>query len=69
MPMLFNRRVRRPDWSRIYGVEMPKRASELIAVTRETLRLSQSAIQKSNEQDYSHNFGAAEREIDEALRV
>jgi hypothetical protein len=64
----------RPDWVEIYRVRpyecnvMPDIAGELLTVTRETLRLAQSALRKQNEEDYYHNYGAAEREIDRVLK-
>lgn len=55
----------RPDWTRVYRdvAHIPDRDSDLIPVTRETLRLALHALQKQNEQDYYHNYGAAANEL------
>lgn len=63
----------RPDWPEIYKGSaayqscMPDVANALIPVTRETLRLALSALRAQNEQDYYHNYGAAERELHQVL--
>ena len=55
----------RPDWAHVYrGVaHTPNGDNDLITVTRETLRLALHALQKQNEQDYYHNYGAAANEL------
>lgn len=62
--------IKRPDWNEIYKdcVGGGERPNELVSVTRETLRLSQHALRKMNEDDYYHNNGAAEQEIIAALK-
>lgn len=59
----------RPDWSAVYKgcVHVPDRDQELIAVTRETLRLARSAIARSQYEDAYHNYSAAWQEIESAL--
>jgi hypothetical protein len=60
----------RPVWAEVYRncVHTPSwKDQELVAVTRETLRLAQSALRQLNAADYYHNYGAAEREIIEVL--
>lgn len=60
----------RPDWCLIYdGREtvLPDVAGELLTVTRETLRLALSALQKQNEEDYYHNSGMAAEELRHVL--
>lgn len=60
----------RPDWVRLMadcgGVEMD--ANELVSVTRETARLAETALRAKNAEEYYHNYGAAEREIQRALK-
>jgi hypothetical protein len=60
-----------PNWKSIYAVSCHQedRDGELIAVTRETLRLASHALRKQNEEDYYHNYGAAEQEIIAALSL
>ena len=57
--------IERPDWERVYrdcgGVK--PRSQELLATTRETLRLARSALRELNRADAYHNYMAAEREI------
>lgn len=55
----------RPDWARVYRgvIHTPDGDSDLIPVTRETLRLALHALQKQNEEDYYHNYGAAANEL------
>lgn len=63
----------RPDWCEIYRVRgyecrvMPDVAGELLTVTRETLRLALSALDKQNAEDFYHNYGAAARELRRVL--
>jgi hypothetical protein len=63
----------RPDWVKVYRVRgyecnvMPDIAGELLTVTRETLRLSLSAIEFQQSQDAYHNFSAAAAEIRRVL--
>jgi hypothetical protein len=61
--------TRRPNWSDIYkdAVHTADRDQELIAVTRETLRLAKSALQYQNSLDYYDNNGNAVKEISHAL--
>jgi len=59
-----------PVWAQVYQgcAHTPDwRDQELIAVTRHTLHLAHSALQAQNARDYYHNYGAAEREIANAL--
>ena len=42
---------------------MPDIAGELLTVTRESLRLSLSALLKQNAEDYYDNYGKAAAEI------
>ncbi len=55
----------RPVWAHVYRgvVHTPDGDNDLIPVTRETLRLAFHALQKQNEQDYYHNYGAASNEL------
>jgi hypothetical protein len=60
-----------PDWRAIYEVSRHEydRDNEPLTVTRETLRLASHALRKQNEDDYYHNYGAAEQEIIAALSL
>lgn len=55
----------RPNWERLYRdvAHTSDRDNDLILVTRETLRLALHALQRQNEQDYYHNYGAAANEL------
>jgi DNA-binding MarR family transcriptional regulator len=60
-----------PDWKTVYAGCVPpldiERAREPVLVTRETARLAHSALQQQNEQDFYHNYGAAQQELKEVL--
>lgn len=62
----------RPDWPKIYKGSsrhsLPDVDGELLAVSRETLRLSLSALHNVMEQDYYHNYGAAAAELKRVLK-
>lgn len=60
----------RPVWAEVYKdcSHVPSwRDQDLVSVTRETLRLSLSALKEIMAKDYYHNYGAAAREIGEVL--
>lgn len=59
----------RPDWERVYNgcAHAPDRDQQLVTVTRETARLAHSALQEINAQDFYHNNGAAQNELNDAL--
>jgi hypothetical protein len=63
----------RPDWPKIYkdcsipGSIHPDVANALLSVTRETLRLSLSAIEYQQSQDAYHNFAHAADELRRVL--
>lgn len=63
----------RPDWPKIYKVSsrhsLPDVDGEILTVTRETLRLSLSALNSVMEQDYHDNYGAAARELHHVLGI
>lgn len=58
-----------PDWESLtHGIaHEPDRDQEMIAVTRETLRIAKIHLRKANSEDYYHTSGAAEDEIRSAL--
>jgi len=61
----------RPVWAKIYkgSAHTPSwQDQQLVAVTRHTLHLARSALRTQNAMDYYDNYGAAEREINEALQ-
>ena len=65
-------KIERPEWPAIYdGVAKTLNGDEndLHLVTQETLRLAVNALRKQNAEDYYHNYGAAEQEILQILRV
>lgn len=53
----------RPDWTRLMGEQNHPDAEELVTVTKETARLSLSALNAQNEQDAYHNYMAAAEEL------
>lgn len=61
--------IERPNWRKVYrGVAHTyDRDNELVPITRETLRLAAGALREQNRRDYYHNYGAAEREVQDAL--
>lgn len=61
--------VERPNWPAIYKdvSHAADRDGELVAVTRETLRLARAAIRSAQEKEAYNNFRAAEIEINRTL--
>ena len=59
----------RPDWYRLMkdcgGASTD--SEELVSITRYSAQLALSALRKQNEEDYYHNYGAAEKELKNAL--
>lgn len=60
-----------PDWRSVYEnvAHTNDGDQDIIGVTRETLRLAQSAIRQSQSRDAYHNYDAAERELIAALSI
>ena len=63
---------RRPDWRKVMRGSITgaadRRDNEMVAVTRGTLRMAESALRSRNALDYQNTSGAAEAEVVDALQ-
>jgi hypothetical protein len=63
--------IARANWINVYRetAHIYDRDNEMVYITRETARLAKSALDRQNESDYFHNYGAAARELSEVLKA
>jgi len=59
--------TKRPDWTKVMDDGSLAEDNSYVTITKGTAKLAKSALRAQNEADYYHNYGYAERELNDLL--